>query len=62
MPADKFLAHSGPAMDERGDRLGKGDTGSTSIPGDWPRIYVAVLCYLFLLIAGLYAMTRLFAY
>jgi len=34
----------------------------TPIPGDWPRIYVAVLCYLFILIVGLYVVSRLFTY
>jgi hypothetical protein len=30
--------------------------------GKWPRVYKAVLCYLLLLIAGLYALTRFFRY
>ena len=30
--------------------------------GKWPTVYTAVLCYLLLLIAGLYALTRMFHY
>lgn len=30
--------------------------------GQWRRVYAAVLCYLFLLIAGLYMLTRIFAF
>jgi hypothetical protein len=29
--------------------------------GTWPRLYTAVLCYLVLLIAGLYTLTRFFS-
>jgi hypothetical protein len=30
--------------------------------GTWPRVYMAVLCYLLLLITALYALTRMFRY
>lgn len=30
--------------------------------GTWSHVYVGVLCYLFMLIAGLYALTRMFAF
>lgn len=30
--------------------------------GQWSRVYAAVLCYLLLLIAGLYVATRIFRY
>ncbi len=30
--------------------------------GRWTRVYTAVLCYLFFLICGLYAITRLYSY
>ena len=30
--------------------------------GSWPRVYTAVLCYLMLLIAALYVLTRMFRY
>lgn len=30
--------------------------------GGWPRVYRTVLCYLALLIAALYALTRMFRY
>lgn len=30
--------------------------------GSWPRVYTAVLCYLLLLIAALYALTLMFQY
>ncbi len=32
------------------------------IPGPWSGIYAAVLCYLLILIAGLYAFSRFFSY
>jgi hypothetical protein len=38
------------------------DADVAPVPGDWPRIYMAVLCYLFILIAALYVMSRLFTY
>jgi hypothetical protein len=49
-------------MDHQGHDLCDRDADLTPIPGDWPRIYVAVLCYLFILIAGLYVVSRLFTY
>lgn len=49
-------------MDHQGHDRCDRDADPTPIPGDWPRIYVAVLCYLFILIAGLYVVSRLFAY
>ncbi|MGI8960165.1 MAG: hypothetical protein ACR2IV_10470 [Bryobacteraceae bacterium] len=49
-------------MDDQRHDLGEGGADLTPIPGDWPRIYVAVLCYLFILIAGLYVVSRLFTY
>ena len=50
------------AMDDQNHHLRDGDAYVAPIPGDWPRIYVAVLCYLFILIAALYAMSRIFTY
>ncbi len=49
-------------MDDQGHHLRDSDADLMPIPGDWPRIYVAVLCYLFVLIAGLYTISRLFTY
>jgi hypothetical protein len=49
-------------MDDQADHLCDDHADLTPIPGDWPRIYVAVLCYLFILIAGLYVVSRLFTY
>jgi hypothetical protein len=49
-------------MDDHADHLSDDHADLTPIPGDWPRIYVAVLCYLFILIAGLYLVSRLFTY
>jgi hypothetical protein len=30
--------------------------------GEWPRVYVAVVAYLFLLIVALYVVSRMFTY
>jgi hypothetical protein len=49
-------------MDDQSHHLCDSGVDLTPIPGDWPRIYLAVLCYLFILIAALYAMSRIFNY
>jgi hypothetical protein len=49
-------------MDDQSHHLRDSGADLTPIPGDWPRIYLAVLCYLFILIAALYAMSRIFTY
>jgi len=48
-------------MQHQSDDLHR-DADLMPVPDDWPRIYVAVLCYLFILIAGLYIVSRLFTY
>ena len=52
----------GTAMDDQSHHLSDRDADVPPIPGDWPRIYAAVLCYLFILIAALYAVSRVFTY
>lgn len=38
------------------------DDESPPFLGRWPRVYAAVIIYLFLLIAALYVLTRVFAF
>ena len=40
----------------------KPDDGSPPFLGSWSHVYTAVLCYLALLIGGLYLITRVFRY
>jgi hypothetical protein len=49
-------------MDDQSHDVRDRDADAVPVPGDWPRIYMAVLCYLFILIAALYVMSRLFTY
>jgi hypothetical protein len=58
----KSPAHSENRNRNHGHDLGDNGADVMPIPGDWPRIYMAVLCYLFILIAGLYVVSRVFTY
>jgi hypothetical protein len=49
-------------MDDQSHDVQDRNADVAPVPGDWPRIYMAVLCYLFTLIAALYVMSRLFTY
>jgi hypothetical protein len=49
-------------MDDQSHDLCDRDADVTPVPGNWPRIYMAVLCYLVILIAGLYVVSRVFTY
>ena len=49
-------------MDDQSHHLRDGNADVPPIPGDWPRIYVGVLCYLFIVIAALYTVSRVFTY
>ncbi|MGI9072029.1 MAG: hypothetical protein ACR2JB_12140 [Bryobacteraceae bacterium] len=62
MPPHKSPARSASRNGNQGHDLRDDDADVMPIPGDWPRIYTAVLCYLFILIAGLYVVSRLFTY
>jgi hypothetical protein len=58
----RFLAHAGTVMGHKSDDFRKVEVDAALIPGDWPGIYVAVLCYLLILIMTLYVISRLFSY
>jgi hypothetical protein len=49
-------------MGHESDDFRKAEVEAALIPGNWPRIYVAVLCYLLILIMTLYVISRLFSY
>jgi heme A synthase len=49
-------------MNIEGDRERNVRDEPPPLVGSWGTVYVVVLCYLGLLVAGLYALTRMFRY